>query len=79
MANRLIKTGTGAAPADRTKLLHVKYKQSIADFGDYIVTCTYGDKPLSGTDPMFLEIVIKALDRCTQQSVSDLVSVEKGE
>jgi hypothetical protein len=42
------------------------------------VTCSYTDKPLSSSEPGFLEIIDKAIRHCGQkQSVPGLVPVGK--
>lgn len=57
---------------------NVRPQKSICDFSTFTVTCTYGDKPLSVSDPVLIEIVKKALRNGTQtQSVPGLVPVRK--
>lgn len=53
-------------------------QKAISDFGTFIVTCTYSDKPLLGSEPWLLEIMKKAIRHGTQnQSMPGLVPVGK--
>jgi hypothetical protein len=57
---------------------NVKRQKSISDFSKFAVIGIYSNRPLSASDPVFLEIIKSALRHCTQnESAPRLVPVRK--